>query len=670
MSSAPPIDEKTAATIRDALVAAGSGRLADACRIGERGLAAGGDPAALNAMLGAFHCRAGNVSDGLRHLRAAHANRPGDPVIASNLAAALAQVGEYRELLDAIPENLGPADRSMRLERLRGFAAQNVDDFATAISCYERVVAAFPDDWESWNNLGNARRLAGDLEGAVAALARAVAISPETAPVRLNYATVLAFAGQVAEAEAELGNMARDFPRDPTPLRELHALLKEQGRDEEALEPIEQAVERSPTDTELLLALASHRMLLLKTADAEDAYQQVIALDPPNPLANLGLAVAFEITNRASELATLVPAAEQRGVGPEVLHFIRAYDLRRKNRFENALAELDHVPEEIEVARRYQLLGQLNDAIGNYEEAFRAFCRMNELQADQPFRPADRGAQYRTHTREQLEAIGAGCMGDWREEADREERSTPVFLVGFPRSGTTLLDTMLMGHPDVEVLEEEPALANASACLPPFAGIPSASDDQIRAARDEYFRTAAAAAALAPGKLIVDKNPLSMNALIVIRRLFPDARVILALRHPCDVVLSCYITNFRLNSGMASFLELETAAELYDLSFRLFEETSSLTKLPVHRVSYEDVVHDRARELKSLIDFLGLEWRGEVLNHEATAASRGRIKTASYAQVVQPIYRSSAGRWQHYRKHLEPVVPVLEPWATKFGYAV
>ena len=138
----------------------------------------------------------------------------------------------------------------------------------------------------------------------------------------------------------------------------------------------------------------------------------------------------------------------------------------------------------------------------------------------------------------------------------------------------------------------------------------------------------------------------------------------------CDVVLSCFVTNFKPNDGMANFMRLETAAELYDLSFSYFERARDVLNLPVHTIVYEKLVADRDRELQPLFDFLGLHWDERVLDHEATARSRGHIKTASYAQVVEPIYQRSAGRWEHYRKHLAPVLPILEPWARKFGYGV
>jgi hypothetical protein len=242
--------------------------------------------------------------------------------------------------------------------------------------------------------------------------------------------------------------------------------------------------------------------------------------------------------------------------------------------------------------------------------------------------------------------------------------------VGFPRSGTTLLDTLLMGHPDIEVLEEEGTLAAASAELPSdLADLPTATAKQIGKARDRYFEVVRESVPLAPGKLLIDKNPLSMNALPVIRRLFPDAKIILALRHPCDVVLSCFVTNFRLNDGMSNFLQLDTAAELYDVSFRNFAKASGMLGLPVHRLVYEDLIEGPETALRDLVTFLDVPWREEMLDHEATAKARGRIKTASYAQVVEPIYRRSVGRWEHYCEHMAPVLPVLAPWVDEFGYS-
>ena len=669
MATASALDDKTASAIRQALAAAVAGRVAEACAIGEQALRDGGDAAALHAMLGTLRSRNGELDVGVRHLTAAHRERPRDVVIANNLATALAQLGRHREALEVVSEELAQADPSRQLLRVRGFLAQSLDEYGTAAQAYEQVVAAVPDDWESWNNLGNARRGLGDFDASVTALGRAVELNPRSAPVRLNYATALEQAGRLDEAESEYRRMAADFPRDEKPMRELFAMLKAQFRDEDALEAIEEAVRRAPGDVELMLGLASHRLTRGRHAAAEEAYRRVLTIDPGNSLAFLGVATVLDQTNRTDELAALASEAEQANIAPEGLAFVKAFDHRRAKRYAEGLEALSHVPDELETARRQQLLGQLLEGAGEYDAAFAAFERMNAITRDDPSAPQQRAIAFRELIRRQRETVTPEWAKSWRA-ADIDQRPSPVFLVGFPRSGTTLLDTILMSHSATEVLEEEPTLMRATEALGGFESIANASDEDIRRARDAYFETARSLTPLDPGKLLVDKNPLAMNSVPAIRRLFPDARIILALRHPCDVVLSCFVTNFKPNNAMVNFLWLDATAEVYDLSFGNFENAREVLQPAVHTIVYENLVADSDRELRPLFDFLGLEWDERVLDHQATARRRGHIKTASYAQVVEPIYQRSAGRWLNYRKYLEPVLPVLEPWVRKFGYSL
>ena len=671
MNATSTLDPNTANAIREAIGAANRGMMAEACRIGEQALERGGDRVALNAMLGMLRCQSGNLEAGVENLRVAHAERPTDMKIATNLAMALQQLGRHFEAFAILTEELAASDPSMQLERLRGFLSLTVEDFGAAVRSYERVVKAAPEDWESWNNLGNARRSQGDSEGTLQALQQAARLAPDSAPVRLNLATAIIQSGDWNEAEAMLRKMAEDFPDDPKPMRELHLMLKEWGHEQLALEAIEGAVERSPDDIELLLAKASHLSQMTNAVGAEAAYQRVLELEPHNAMGHLGLAVSYDLTNRTDELAKLVQVAKAKGVGPNALNFIRAFDHRRAKRFAEGLEALKQVPEDLENSRRFNLLGQLLEGLGRYDEAFQAYSRMNELMREQSGpRAEERAATYRTLIRDRREATTEQWVSSWRPETRLDPRPSPVFLFGFPRSGTTLLDTMLMGHPSIEVLEEEPTLQQAFSLFSDYGQLPTASDELIEQARNAYFEAAKAKTPLKPGNLLVDKNPLAINAAPFIRRLFPDARFILALRHPCDVLLSCYVTNFRMNDGMASFVDLETGAELYDLSFSYFERIQSLMPTPTHTVMYEKVVANQDGELRKLFEFLGLDWHDAVLDHQTTALSRGRIKTASYAQVVEPIYQRSAGRWQHFRKHLEPIFPVVRPWVEKFGYSL
>jgi len=168
--------------------------------------------------------------------------------------------------------------------------------------------------------------------------------------------------------------------------------------------------------------------------------------------------------------------------------------------------------------------------------------------------------------------------------------------------------------------------------------------------------------------VVVDKLPLNMLGLPLIYALFPDARLIFAQRHPCDVVLSGFMQGFALNDAMACFLDITDAADFYDAAMGLFWKTRELLPLAFHTLVYEQLVADPEAALRPAIEFLALEWRPGVLDHQATARARGAISTPSYTQVVQPLSKAPSGRWRRYEKQLEPVLPRLLPWAERLGY--
>ncbi|MFZ1367260.1 sulfotransferase, partial [Sphingorhabdus sp.] len=138
----------------------------------------------------------------------------------------------------------------------------------------------------------------------------------------------------------------------------------------------------------------------------------------------------------------------------------------------------------------------------------------------------------------------------------------------------------------------------------------------------------------------------------------------------CDVVLSCYMQNFKPTEAMSSFLDLTNASRTYDRIFGYWEQCQSVLPLDVHMLRYEAMVEDVESELRPLFDFLGLDWDPSVLDHQKTARERGYIRTPSYAQVTEKIYSSASGRWQRYRNYMNEVLPILEPWVQKYDYSL
>ena len=669
-ATSPVLDQATQAAIHEALAAAQLGRLAEACATAEQALARGGDEVALNAMLGMLRGRAGDPAGAIRHLEIAHRAKPDDVRIASNLTGALVARGDFGRALEVATADLARSDPTLQLARLRGYAAQMSGDPSTAAETYEHVVSTAPGDWESWNNLGNALLALGDGDGGIAALSRAAELNPDAAPTRLNLARAFHKAGRLAEAEVELRAMADHFPDDVMPLLDLHALLKEAKRpDDEVMNVLRQAHERDPDNLDILLASGRQLGLLLELDEAEAFFRRALKRQPGHAGAFIGLATIYDL-HRPQDLDGLSAEAERVAIDPAARALIRAFADRRAKRFSEGLAALRDVPEDLEPSRRAELLGQFHEGLGNYDAAFAAYSRMNEIQAADPTNPLERSAKLRDELRGRLRRTTAEWIASWKTPLLESERSAPIFLVGFPRSGTTLLDTMLMGHPQLAVMEERPVLSRVSTEIGGFDKLAELDADQIRAAQRRYFEVAAQYAAIGDDGILVDKSPLLLNAVPVIHRLFPNARFILALRHPADSVLSCFVSNFRLNSAMSNFVRLDTAAEFYDLTFRCWEQARDLLPIDVHTVVYEQLVENPEQVLKDLSQSLKLDWRDEMLDHRTTAAQRGVISTASYAQVKEPIYRRSVGRWRNYREQLEPILPVLKPWAEKFGYSL
>lgn len=339
-------------------------------------------------------------------------------------------------------------------------------------------------------------------------------------------------------------------------------------------------------------------------------------------------------------------------------------------RFQEALDALAKVPDTVDPERTQHLYGTIYDRLGRTEDAFAAFAATNTLHTTAVSDPLRRAAELRDTLRTDLELMTPDWVEGWSDARLASGADDPVFLVGFPRSGTTLLDTILMGHPRIMVMEEQPPLNIVDRELGGLAAVAGLDANGLRAARDHYFREVEAIQPLEPGKLLVDKSPLFLTKAALIARLFPDARFILALRHPCDVVLSCFMSNFRLNNAMSNFLRLEDAAEFYDLVFSHWERSRALLPLNVHTIVYERLVEDVEGQVRPLFDWLGLDWHAQALDHRSTAKGRGLITTASYSQVTEPIYKRAAGRWTRYRKELEPILPVLQPWIEKFGYSL
>ena len=250
----------------------------------------------------------------------------------------------------------------------------------------------------------------------------------------------------------------------------------------------------------------------------------------------------------------------------------------------------------------------------------------------------------------------------------------PVFVVGFPRSGTTLLEQLLDAHPALASFDEQPFLQHIVRRLTAngedvFERIGQLTPLQWRQQRDAYFSEVRQVAPDA-AKRAVDENPLNMVRLPLLQNFFPHSQVILAIRHPCDVVLSCYMQHFRAPAFALTFETLESTARMYGKVFTHWQQNARHLQLPVLQWKYEELVADTEGRARALFEFLQLPWHDELLAFTERAKNKGAIKTPSYTQVVERVNAGSVGRWQAYAEYFTPaVMEPLKPWLERFGYS-
>ena len=246
-----------------------------------------------------------------------------------------------------------------------------------------------------------------------------------------------------------------------------------------------------------------------------------------------------------------------------------------------------------------------------------------------------------------------------------------AFILGFPRSGTTLLGQILASQANVAVFEEMPMLGRAIADFvlnkEGPARLAAAPQDELEFYRSDFWRRIRATGVAIQGKFVVEQTALNTAYLSVIRGLFPDAPIIFAVRDPRDVVFSCFRRLFGPNQFTVEFRTLESTAQLYDKMMRYAETCRDTLGFRPLEIRNEDLIADFDRETKRLCAHLGLEWTPSLRDYH-TALTDTILTTYSAAQVRRGLSRDGVGQWRRYRAEMEPVLPLLRPWVERFGY--
>ena len=593
-------------------------------------------------ILGATFAAIDKDSESLMQYKYALEIDPRNPQVYNNLGLTYKKIGDYKKATESfktslsIKPNFPEACNNLALSLKE---EMKVDD---AINYLNKAIEFKPNYSEAFYNLGNTLTVKGDFRKAIKAFKKAIELKPDYFDALNNLGATY--------------NLYKDYSN--------------------ALKSISKALNIRPNIADAYNNLGTAELNLENESEAIKSYNKAIKIDPKFVLAYSNLCGLYERSNKLEKLKETLNKAENQGLsGNEEIKFRRGQLNSRNKDYKNSTLYLEEV-DDTKISNKmkidkYELLGKDYDKIKHYKKAFNCFKKSNSLVSlsveSQLYNPKN----YQNEVSQLIISYSKIKKLEWENKIENKIIS-PVFLIGFPRSGTTLLDNILSSHPNISTLEEKPMIAMVKKSLNKLASYENLKKLNLHDLQnlqkiylDELTKYLPNETLL--GKVFIDKLPLSIIDISLILRIFPKAKFILAIRHPLDCILSCFMQTFNLNDAMANFLNLKNTAELYNKSMKLFDIYESIFKLDFHLIKYENLIFSLKDETTKLLNFLDLNWEKEVDNYRSNALDK-KINTPSYNQVTEKIYTRASGRWKNYKNEMHDIMPIMQFWIEKWGY--
>ncbi len=597
-----------------------------------------------------------------------------DQAIASHLRGDLDGAMQYCRLALTSDGGYAPAHNH------QGRALFNARRAEQARGAFLQAVRIAPNYAEAWHNLAHALRDAGELAQAERAYGHSLQLRPAYRSARLNLGIVQMALGRPADALESFRALLTIDPGNADGWFNLAVCEHLLRRYDEARQSYGHAIARDPHNPRAHLQLGRLGNEIQDSEGALLQFRKALDLNPRDAEAWSEIAMLHQHAGRLDESARAVAAGLAAVPGDPGLRFELAKIAHRRGDVDAALRGLREIDPQALHPRLHQhyhyefalALDQAND----YAAARAAFERGNALAARSPRAQATDMHAF-DHELDAIEAWLRDGAPATIPEPGEDNGEDLCFLFGFPRSGTALIESLFDGHPDIASIAEQPTierLIQGLASMP--GGYPAALATMDRtgrtALRRQYRQIVAELLGDRAGaaKRIIDRMPIRSVHAAFIQRLFPRARLLLALRHPCDVVLANYMQQHAANEVSVHFHTLAETVRIYDRAMRVLEATLKTVPLREASVHYEDLSDDPEGALREICAFLELAWHGEPDAGDADAKGAHHIITSSSHDVATPVEQRAGGRWRNHRGALEEFLPVLRPHAERFGYAI
>ena len=582
------------------------------------------------------------------------------------------------------PAAMPPPESSRHLMPLveRAIVAHRQGAIETAERLCLDVLELAPDRPGALTVLYQIRKDQGNHTAAEALIRRVVALDPNNFAATNEFALLLLGKGAIDAAEVQARNSIRIAPQNAQAHNLMGMILTEAQRPPVGEYHYRKCLELSGSRDPILLAnLAWNLKNQGRMEEGRTLYRESVAAAPEIRQTLLGWARLEEADRKFEAAGEILDRMEQEWPNDPGLRLSRAVLLGRMKRYDEALAVLDDMAKQASNGRlgpnELAEKGRLLDQMGRYDDAFAAFAEGKRLSREIS------GNQYLDAQAENLLRRLAGFFTAGRLQTlpratIRNDVAQPIFVLGFPRSGTTLMEQTLSAHPRIVAGDELPLINDLTGLMPRMLnsplGYPEAlaelwmgdHREDLASLRDHYLRKVAQLGVVPDtAGWFTDKMPLNETHLGLIALLFPEAPLIHVIRHPLDIMISAISNHFTHGFFCAS--ALETAARHYVRVMDLVQSYRAEMALRYLPVRYEDMVTDQEATVRSVLDFIGEKFDPKCLQfHENQRYAR----TASYAQVTERLYDRSRFRYKHYRQHLEPVIPILQAHIERLGYTV
>jgi tetratricopeptide (TPR) repeat protein len=505
-------------------------------------------------------------------------------------------------------------------------------------------------------------------------------LSRDTMPAQsqnvLNRARELLFNGDFVRALPLYEKLVRQNPAAAVVWYEYGNAAFKSRRVDVADRAWSKAVEIEPQNAELVGMVGHQFEALRRPEKARACFLQAAAADAHAINPRISLAVLLEKSHRLEEARAAVQDCLRIDPRDDQARYFSAVLDRREGKMEEAgralrdLLASDPRHPFVRYAARYEL-AQVLDRTDRFDEAMVLLKEAKEIvlalaDAKLLMRGYDQSAEsIRRFTAAQPKNI----LDTWAKyfpPRKREPIPPLAFLGGHPRSGTTLLEQILDAHPAVAALDEPAAFLEV--LQPEFHKSNQLSSARVNVLRRHYIQALRDDLdADAAGKTLIDKNPSPTARLPLWLRVFPELRVLIALRDPRDVVLSCYFQNIPLNAANVNFLSLDRLARHYGDLMGIWLAVREWPGFAWIETRYEDIVADLPKEGRRVTEFLGLQWHPDQERFYVKSAAK-HLYSPTYQDVTRPVYQRSVARWRAYEKHLAPILPALEPFCRALGY--